>query len=327
MKALICLILAFAMVFTLTACGGLDAPAATNATESIVEIAEAAAPETTEAEPVTEAATEASVPGETDAPITVYEARENTVLDNEACTFSVGKIAVNELAGMQVEVTCTNKTQESLDFSWNDVSVCGLMYDPAWAVTVAAGETVTSQVEIDTYALETMGIQAADEITFLLRVASVENWMDAPYAEQTFTIYPTGLDSESVIYPVREPVASEVVLVDDEALTFIIEYVEQQALSYTVRCYAVNKTQEPMLVSWENVAVNGLAADPFWAAPIAAGKAVYSQVKFDNAELQGLGIEAVEEITFDLMCYDGIDWTELTKLPVSYQPVEEVALG
>ena len=320
MKRMICLILALAMMFTLAACGGKEEPVVTTATEVTVEVDEAVAPEATTEEAVPET-TEA-----TEAPVTVYDTTDQVLLDNESCTFSVGAVSDNELAGMQLEVTCVNKTQEALDFVWNNVSVCGIMYDPQWTVTVPAGETLESRVEIDTYALETMDIHAADEITFQLSVTSSENWMDAPYGEEFFTIYPTGLSADTVIYPVREEVASEVVLVDDESLTFIAEFVEQQDLYYVVRCYMVNKTQETLMTSWENVTVNGLAVDPFWTALIAPGKSAYSEVQFANSDLQGLGIETVEEINFDLMAYDEAG-ESLVNQPTTYQPVEEIALG
>lgn len=320
MKRMICLILALTMILTLAACGSKEEPVVTTATEITevdVEIDEAVAPEDT---------TEASVPETTEAPVTVYEAGEDALVNNEYCTFSVGAVSDNELAGMQVEVTCVNKTQEALDFSWNNVSVCGVMYDPQWAVTVSAGETLVSQVEIDTYALEMMGIHAADEITFQLNVLSSENWMDAPYAEDYFTIYPTGLNADTVVYPVREAVVSEAVLVDDDNLTFIAEFVEEQDLYYVVRCYMVNKTGNTLMTSWENVTVNGLAVDPFWTALIAPGKSAYAEVQFENSELKDLGIEAVEKIAFDLMAYDDAGEI-LVSQSVEYQPVEEVALG
>ena len=319
MKRMICLILALAMMAALAACGVKEEPVVTTATEVNVEIDEAVAHETTEAP--TEEVTET-----TEAPNTVMPV-EIVLLDNESCTFSVGPVSVSEMAGMQVNVTCVNKTQESLDFSWNNVSVCGIMYEPNWALTVPAGETLTSQVEIDTYALETMGIHAVEEITFQLCVTSDENWMDTPYAKEYFTIYPTGLSADTMIYPVREAVVSEVVLVDDENLTFIIEYVEEQDLDYVVRCYITNKTQGTQMISWENVSVNGQPVDPFWTALVAPGKSAYAKVLFANSELNDLGIEAVNSISFNLTAYDDADWTELVNVPVSYVPVEEAALG
>lgn len=318
MKRMICLVLALAMIFTLTACGGKEESVVTTATEVHVEIDEAVTPEET---------TEEAVPETTEAPVTVFETDDTVLLDNAFCTFSVGAASSNDLAGMQLEVTCVNKTQEALDFSWDNVSVCGMMYDPMWAVTVPAGETLTSQVEIDTYALENMDVQAADEITFQLNVLSSENWMDAPYAEEYFTIYPTGLSADTVIYPVRENVVTETVLVDDENMTFIIEYVQRQDLYYVARCYIANKTQSTLMTSWENVSVNGQAVDPFWTALVAPGKSAYAEVKFADSDLKALGIKAVDSITFDLTAYDDADWTELVKVPVSYVPVEEAALG
>ena len=316
MKRMICLILALVMVLAMAACGSKEVPVVTTATEVTVEVDEAVVPE--------ETATEATVPEETQETVQTLEA---ALVDNEYCAFSVGAAATNDLAGMQVAVTCVNKTQEALVFSWNDVSVCGLMYDPCWAVTVPAGETLVSQVEIDTYVLETMDIHAPEEITFQLNVVSSENWMDAPYVAEYFTIYPTGRNADSVVYPIREAVVSEQILVDDENMTFIIEYVEEQDLTYVVKCYITNKTAETIMTNWENVTVNGEPVDPFWTALVAPGKSAYAQVTFNMSDLASVGIEEVEQIDFDLLAYRYDDWSELVHITATYLPVEEVALG
>ena len=319
MKRMICLILALAMVLTMAACGGVEETVVTTATEVTVEVDEAVVPETTEA-------TEATEPETTEAPNTVMPV-EIVLLDNESCTFSFGPASVSEMAAMQINVTCVNKTQEALVFSWNNVSVCGLMYNPNWAVTVPAGETLVSAVEIDTYALETMGIRAVDEITFQLDVVSSENWMDAPYVAEYFTIYPTGRSADTVVYPVRQTLESQEVLVDDENMTFIIEYVEEQDLNYAVRCYIENKTAGTLMTNWENVTVNGVPVDPFWTALVAPGKSAYADVLFNTADLTNAGVESVEQIDFDLFAYDDADWTELVHITATYLPQEMVALG
>ena len=314
MKRMICLILALALVFTMAACGSKEVPVVTTATEATVEIDEATAPEeTTE---VTEA-TEITEPA-MDLP---------ALVNDENVTFIVGAVSNNAMAGMTLEVTCVNKTQETLVFSWNDVSVCGLMYDPAWAVTVPAGETVDSRVEIDTYALETMGIRSVDEITFKLDVVSSENWMDAPYVAEYFTIYPTGLSADTVVFPVRDTLESEEVLVDDENMTFIIEYVEPLDQTYLVRCYVENKTDATLMANWENVTVNGEEVDPFWSVVVAPGKGAYAQVVFNQSDLQSVGVTDVDQIDFDLLAYCYDDWTELTYITATYLPQELVALG
>ena len=316
MKRMICLILALAMAFTLAACVSMEEPLVTTVTEATVEIDEAVAPETTEA----------TEPETTEAPNTVMPV-ETVLLDNESCTFSFGPTSVSEVAGMQVNVTCVNKTQEDLVFSWNNVSVCGYMYDPNWAVTVHPGETEVSKVEIDTYALETMDIHSVDEITFQLNVVSSENWMDAPYAVEYFTIYPTGLSAENVVYPIREAVTSEQVLVDDENMTFIIEYVEADAFTYAVRCYITNKTAGTIMANWENVTVNGEPVDPFWTALVAPGKSAYSQVLFNMSDLESVGAAEVEQIDFDLLAYNDADGSELVRITATYLPQEMAALG
>ena len=106
MKRMICLILALALVFTMAACGSKEEPVVTTATEVTVEMDEAVAPETTEA----------TEPEVTEPPMDLP-----ALVNDENVTFIVGHASSNDMAGMEMEVTCVNKTQEKLVFSWNDV--------------------------------------------------------------------------------------------------------------------------------------------------------------------------------------------------------------
>lgn len=310
MKRLTALLLSVIMLLSLTACGGADAPAPTDATASATVPTEGITP--------------------TEAEITEPSAPENLLgndmiqlVNNENVAVYIVRIENNAHTGMQLRIQCENKTDRTLLFSWDMVSICGFMYDPFWAEEVAAGKTVNSTIYLDTYELEQMDVTSVDEISFILRVVDSENWMEPPLVEEACTIYPTGLNADTLVLPSRAPTEDQVVLVDNDDLRFVIEWADEEDTSaYTVYVYMENKTDRNLMYSWDLVSVNDVMIDPFWAMSVAAGKKACSEVTFYRSELESNGITEVSDIEFTLLVSDYDDWEAdyLLEETYSYTP-------
>lgn len=294
MKKMLALALAAMMLLTFAACDS----------QELAPPTEAPVTEAPAAEAPTEEATEA--PTEEPNPITATDMAETVLLDDENCTFTVSLASENAHLGMTLDALCVNKTDKTLMFTWNTVSVCGYLYDPLWSQEVAPGQSVTSVVYIDTWELEQLGITSVDEIEFTLYIFDSGDFMAEPYANDVFTIYPTGLDAASVVYPERISVDGEQVITTDNNVDFIIEGFEESGSTYALRCYLGNRTESTLVYAWEDVTVNGSAIDPMFALEVPAGKQTYGEVSFFLNELKQLGVGDVEEITFRLNVTDSV---------------------
>ena len=310
MKRLPALLLSALLLLSMTACGGTDSPAPTDATASATVPAEVTTP--TEAE-VTEPSTPENLLGN----------NIMQLVNNEDVAVHIVSIENNAHTGMQLRIQCENKTDRALLFSWDMVSVCGFMYDPFWAEEVAAGKTANSTVYLDTYELEQMDVTSVDEISFTLRVVDSENWMEEPLVEEACTVYPTGLNADTLVLPSRAPTEGQVVIADNEDLRFVIEWADgEDASAYTVYVYMENKTDRNLMYSWDLVSVNDVMVDPFWAMSVAAGKKACSEVTFYRSELSDNGITEVSDIEFTLLVSDYDDWEAdyLLEETYSYTP-------
>ena len=309
MKKFLGLLLCAAILLSITACGGTDTPAPTAApTETAVPATEATvSPEEPTAEPTAE-------------PTMPHPTMENVVLvDNDDVTFAVVKAENNAHLGMQLHVQCVNKTDRTLMFSWDMVSICGYMYDPLWATEVAAGKSALSTVDLDTYVLGKMGIDSVDELTFTLRIYDSENWMDEPLVEDIFTIYPTGLNAETFALPDHVFSESHVVVADDENVRFVIEGVTgNPASDCEVHVFLENKTDRNLLFAWDLVSVNGHMIDPFWGSSVGSGKRACCTITFSGSDLEQNGITAVSELEFTLTVTDYDSWEAGTLLDSTF---------
>lgn len=289
MKRFFALTMSILMLLSLTACGSTDTPAPTDATASATIPAATAAP--------------------TEMPVTEPAWEEIRLVDNDNLAVSITKIENNAHTGMQLYIRCENKTDRALLYSWDMVSVCGFMYDPFWAVEVAAGKTSNSTIDIDTFQLEKMGVTSVDEITFTLQVVDAESWMDDTLIQEEFTIYPTGKTAETLQLPQREETPGQQVIADDKNLRFVIEWAdEENPSSYKLHVYLENKTGRNLMYSWDKVSVNGYMIDPLWAMSVAAGKKACAEITFYRSDLESNGIENISDIEFTLLVSDYDNW-------------------
>lgn len=305
MKRLLGLILSLTLLLNLAACGEKTEPtdAATEATLGQTEA------------PATDAPTEAPT-----EPVD-YSAESRTLMDDENGVFTITGFQDNEHLGLEMHVYCENKTDRTMIFSLDGVSVCGVMYDPFWAEEVAAGKKGNFVVYFDTFELEELGIPSVDEISFRLSVIDSENWMDEPFLDETFTVYPTGLTAETVTYPEYRHKNGETVIVDNDQLLFIVEKVADSGDDfYTLNCYIANRTGSDLLVSWDGVSVNGFMVDPYWAAAVGAGKQLYAEISFLTSDLMAQGIENVTDIEFTLSAVDYDSFETVLEETCSFQP-------
>ena len=292
MKRILTLALCLLLVVNLTACG--SKPAQPSPAPTVAAPADGT--------PTAPAETEGSTEPE-------YGVENTPLSETETCRFTITGMDFNEHLGLQIYVLCENLSDRPLTFSWSGTSVCGFMYDPLWAEDVAPGKSLNSTVGIDTYALEQIGIDSVDEITFTLLVQDSEEFMNVPLVREEHTVYPTGKTAETVKFPVYEPKEEDTVIVNRDGITFIIEGVDDELADYyTLMCYMANDTDKDLLLAWENVSVNGFMVNPFWAVTVSPGKQAYSEIIFYRSDLEAQDIEVVQDIEFTLQVSDYNDW-------------------
>lgn len=290
MKKMIALFLSVVLLFSLTACGS-GADEANNRSQSEGNSGKTAS--------TVEASAVASPVREKNG---VYSLPETTIVNDENCTFIIKEIKETSYS-VEVSAFCENKTDATLMFSLDNVVVNGYMNDPFWATEVASEKKANATIE---FYKETSSISLdqIDELRFDLYVYDSENW-DAPrMVEDSFVLYPTGLSADTFVRQERETHNGEVVISDDENGTFIICSADpNNDFGYTLKVFIENKTDKTMMVSWDDVSVNGYMADPFWGCSVASHSCALMEINFLN-QLEDNGIEDVEEIEFRLRMSD-----------------------
>ena len=117
-----------------------------------------------------------------------------------------------------------------------------------------------------------------------------------------FTVYPLGEDKAAET--VREPAATDQVLVDNDSCSVIVTGFEpDNSWGFSMQLYLVNKTDKDLVFSADDASINGIMCDPFWADIVVSGKRSFSTVLWDKSALDENEIEKVEQISLPMIIY------------------------
>jgi hypothetical protein len=224
------------------------------------------------------------------------------IVDSEDLYFAIKNVRTDAALGYTWKVYVENRTDRNLMFSFEKVSVNGVMCDPFWAEVVNSGKKGNCEITWMRDSLQKRQIEEVTQVDFTLNVYNDDDYTEAPLMHDPFTVYPLGEDKAAET--VREPAATDQVLVDNDSCSVIVTAFDpDNSWGYAMNLYLVNKTDRDMVFSVDDSSVNGIMCDPFWADIVCAGKASYSTVLWDKNALAENDITEVEEISLPLKVY------------------------
>ena len=261
------------------------------------------------------------------------------IADREDLYFAIKEVRTDTALGYVWKVYVENRTDENLMFSFEKVSVNGVMCDPYWAEVVTAGKKGNCEIIWMRDALEERQISAVTEVGFTLNVYNDDDYTEAPRMHDPFTVYPpaeggssgfgtdgsasdadgsaadadgsasaAGRSSASGAgesFPAAPVPADPVqVLVDDEICTVMVTgYDPDNSWGYAMKLFIQNRSGEDLVFSSQNTSVNGIMCEPYWSEIVVSGKSAISTILWDKASLKENGITEVKEISLPLRVY------------------------
>lgn len=248
------------------------------------------------------------------------------IADREDLYFAIKEVKADAELGYSWKVYLENRTDKNLMFSFEKVSLNGVMCDPFWAEVIPAGQKGDAEIIWMRDSLQER--QLAAPITradFTLNVYNDDDYTEAPLMHEPFTVCPlekassedtasageTPTDSspaDAVTPFVREPSESDLILVDNADCQIVVTgYDPDNSWGYAVHLYLRNKTDQDLIFSADNTSVNGIQCESYWAEIVTAGNSAFSTVLWDQAALEENKITEVKEISLPLRVYSDRD--------------------
>ena len=247
---------------------------------------------------------------------------EMVVVDNDECMVKITDINKNGLWGYTLKASLENKSSEkTYMFAIESAAVDGVQCDPLFASEISPGKKANEDISFSNSALEENGINDFSEIELTFRVYNSENWEEDAIVKETVYIYPYGEDQVKLFE--REVKDTDNVVIDNDYVTVIVTgYEEDSIWGYTANLFIVNKSDANIMVSADDVSVNGYMADPFFATSVLPGKCEFSSMSWSDGTLEENGITNIEEIEITFRVFDNDDWMkdDYAKETVTLQP-------
>ena len=224
------------------------------------------------------------------------------IVDSEDLYFAIKNVRTDAALGYTWKVYVENRTDRNLMFSFEKVSVNGVMCDPFWAEVINSGKKGNCEITWMRDSLQKRQIEDVTQVDFTLNVYNDDDYTEAPLMHDPFTVYPLGEDKATET--VREPAKTDQILVDNDSCSVIVTGFEpDNSWGFAMQLYLVNKTDKDLVFSADDASINGIMCDPFWADIVVSGKRSFSTILWDKSALEENEIEKVEQISLPMIIY------------------------
>ncbi len=117
-------------------------------------------------------------------------AEETMIADNGQFSFCILRAAADDGINYTLRCFLENKTDSTLMFSWDGVTLDGYSAAPAWSATVAPGKRAYSYICFPLSELRENGVEEVSSISFNLVVSDYEAWDGGEVMNDAFTYRP-----------------------------------------------------------------------------------------------------------------------------------------
>lgn len=112
------------------------------------------------------------------------------VADNDNVTIMVTGFSQDDYYGYYTKLYLVNKTDATVTFSADQVSINGIMADPYFSTDLEAGEAVFTNIVWDVSFLENNEMSKVEEISMVLFAYNVDNWEGEYLANESVVLNP-----------------------------------------------------------------------------------------------------------------------------------------
>lgn len=225
-----------------------------------------------------------------------------TVIDTDECSVTITGITDDYLLVIEFENKSSDTTYM---FELETASVNDVQATLLYSQEINPGNELTDALDFseDTTLAEN-GIDTFTDIEITFVVYDANDLFADRIAEETVHIYPYGEENASAFE--REDLDTDNTLIDDDQVTVIITgYTQDNGLECEM--FIVNKTDEDIEVTANDVYLNGNETDPLWTVTVSGGKCLFSSLSWDDSELAEMSITDISQIEFMLSVYSGTE--------------------
>lgn len=229
---------------------------------------------------------------------------QQVLVDQDGVKVTLTGMDLDGFWGPEFDLTVENSGSQNLMVVAEDVSVNGVMTNPAFGSEVAAGKTANEKMNIFSSDLEKAGIETLQTVELSFRAFDSGSYEDvfktdlitistsaAGTFEQTYNTDGTELYNANNVRIIAQRLDSE-----------------DSFWGADIYLYIENNTDKKIMVTADNVSVNGVMVDPAFGDEIMPGKKAFTTMTFLESDLEANGITSIDsmELSFHIFDYDSL---------------------
>lgn len=223
---------------------------------------------------------------------------------------------VDDSWGEGVKILVNNETDKKLTVSCYTSIVNNYMTDASFYSTVAAGKKANESLTFYDESLERSGIDTIGQMELYFEVYETETY-DTFYESDIIVIKTSAYDDMQI-----KKMDDGQELYNKNGIKIVgRELAEDEYMGTSLVLFIENNTGDNIVVSTENVSVNGYMVSSFMYGDVSAGKMSVESLTFYESDLEENDITSIEEIEFEFRIYnaktyDDIDETDPITLTI-----------
>ena len=210
----------------------------------------------------------------------------------------------------EVVLYYNNDSDMALNFSTDYESIEG------WEVWTYGGATVlpysqaARTMSFDADDLEALGVEQPTDVEFELRIGEYDDYSNVLF-EDYVAYYPLG--EAAATQAVRAPQPTDLPIYSDEyaSVTGLSVVPSNDWGEFCIDVLLENYTDASVMFSIDDVYLNGVECDPYWASSVAPGKKKISTISWNSSALESAGLtpDSISSISFRARIYNNDDWS------------------
>lgn len=321
MRKILVLLLAALMLLAAAGCteGGITEPSsvetvtkkpAADPTEATAAADPTEAEEQDETEPPdeTDVPDETEPPEDTEAPSGEVTVSEQVILDKKDIKITLKSFEDDSWFGPELNVLIENGTDKDLTFTIDSACVNGYMNSAVMYATVAAGKKANDDISLSTSDLEACGITTVASVDLSFRIYESSSYKD--YLTSDLITVKTSADSW---YNYTFDDSGDEVFSEKGVKIVVKGLTDESIFGPGVLFYIENNSKKDVLITSDDVSVNGFMVSDLLYCEVLAGKHAVDASTIMESSLEENGIEEIEEVELTLVVRDAETWKTIAE--------------
>ena len=231
--------------------------------------------------------------------------KQNITIDEQVLfswndvTITAKEYITDSIWGNGIKVLIENNSEQDLGIGCNAVIVNNYMITDLFSSTIAAGKKANETIYLMSSDLEAAGIENVGQIELYFHVFDSNSYITL-YDAEVVTLKTSAYDSMDIT-----PNDMGMELYNANGIKIVGKYVEEDTFwGSAVLLYIENTTNQNIVVSCEDMSINGFMVSPMFYSEVFSEKMAMSTITIFQSDLEENGINSVEDIEVKFHIYN-----------------------